>query len=143
MKTRDAEVVQRQRVVVVERDRTLIALQRVGGAARLVQRHAPFIPQLRTVGLRGHRLVVETGGGGTILPQQVHFGHGLRDQAAVLAVLQRELVLLERLRVVALLPEGQAQVEMREGAAGNRRGFRFSGRRLAAALEGQVRLGAA
>ena len=126
---RHAEVVQRERVVRVERDRTLVALKRVGGAPGLVQRHAALVPQLRAVGMLLHQLLVQARGGRAVLAQQVHLGHRLRDETTVFAVLQRELVFLERLGVVALLPEGQTEVEMGQGAAGNGRGLRLGGRR--------------
>src|SRR5258708_15655885 len=45
------------------------------------------------------------------------FRHRLTDEAAILAALDREAVFAQRLGVVALLPEREAEVVMRELAA--------------------------
>ncbi len=60
--------------------------------------------------------VVRRHGARDVAPQQVHFGDRLLDEAALFAACERELVLAQRLGVVALLPEGEAQVEVRQRA---------------------------
>jgi hypothetical protein len=108
-----------------------------------VERDTALVPELGAVGLLGDQLLVQPRGGLSVLTQQVDFGHRLRHQATILAALQGEGVFLERLVVVALLPEGQTQVEMGQGATGNRRRLRIGHRRFDSAFERQVRLGAA
>ena len=81
--------------------------------------------------------------------QEVNLRHRLADEAAVLAALDREAVFTQRLRVVALLPEREAEIVMRELGALGDLGRRHVPQPLlgrlafgAVALERQVRLGA-
>ena len=81
-------------------------------------RHTPaLVPQLGRVGELAHQGVVELERRGQLAAQQVHLGHGLQGQPPVLARVQRQPVLAQRLLVQALLPEGQAQVVVRQRAA--------------------------
>ncbi len=48
----------------------------------------------------------------------MHLGHGLANEILVLVTVERELILLERLGVVALLPEGESEVVVREMTVG-------------------------
>src|SRR5206468_6753566 len=66
------------------------------------------------------------------------FGHRLAHQTPVFAALDREPVLAQRLCVVALLPEREPEVEMRELAALGDLGRGL----LAQALLGRLALGA-
>ncbi len=79
-----------------------------------MQRHTELAPDLgaRVLGLQ-HALV-ELDRLRRLAHEQVHLGHRLEHERAVFTALQRELVLAKRFGVVALLPEGEAEVEVRE-----------------------------
>jgi len=66
----------------------------------------------------------------------MHLGHRLQHQASVLAAVERQPVLAQRLDVVALLAEGEAEVVMRQRAPRGdlRLGLRAQALLLAAAL---------
>jgi len=113
-----------------------------------VQADGALVPELRGVGELLHQAVVELERGGQVVADQVHLGHRLQHQAAVLAAVEGEAVFAQRLDVVPLLAEGEAEVEVREqlplghlgahrlegGAAAERLGLPL--------LEGEVGLGA-
>ena len=102
------EVVPRQGVRAVERDGALVRIPGGVAAAGLVQADSPLVPDLRGIGMFLDERVVELERAGQVPPQEVDLGHGLQREPAVLAVVEREPVLLQRLRVVA--PSGGRRV---------------------------------
>jgi hypothetical protein len=50
----------------------------------------------------------------------VKLGHSLEIEPAILSCIQGELVFPERIVVIALLPQSQAEIVVREESAGNR-----------------------
>ncbi len=111
---RHAEVVEREHVRAVGCNRLLVALRRVGVASVLVQRDPALVPQLGRVRELLQQTVVQLHGGRRVLAQQVHLGHGLQDQRAILAAVERQAILAQRLGQVALLPEGKPEVVVGE-----------------------------
>ena len=76
---------------------------RLAGAEPRSSRRTPFVQLQRRTQLP---------------PQQIDLRHRLEIEPAILAGLQREAVLPERLLVIPLLSERQAEVEMGEGGTG-------------------------
>ena len=66
------------------------------------------------VGILPHQPLVELERGAQIAPEQVHLGHRLEVEPAVLPGLERQAIFAQRLVVIALLPEGEPEIEVRE-----------------------------
>src|SRR6188768_1997363 len=84
-----------------------------------------LVPELGRFCVLFHQLVVELQRGREIATQDVNLGHGLEVEPAVLASVERELVLPQRIVIVALLPQRQSQVVVSQKRAGD--GNRGSG----------------
>ena len=109
-----AEIVVRDRVVRIGLQRLAIIPGRFGESAALVHRDTALVPQLRAVRRLEDQVVVERDRALGILAQQVHLGHRLQHERPILAAFERKLVLALRLGVVALLPEREPEVVVRE-----------------------------
>src|SRR5438045_1036587 len=74
--------------------------------------------------------------------EQVNLGHGLKDEVALFTALQRNSVLTQGLRVVALAPECESEVVSRELALAGHLQLRLSAllvrRARTAALDRQI-----
>src|ERR1051325_3371057 len=108
------EVVPGERVLGIHLHRLAVGGQRIVGAARLVQHDSTLVPQLGRVGHLAQQRVVQLERRGEVVLQQVHLRHRLQRQPPVLAPLQRQAILPQRLVVVALLPEGEPEVVVRQ-----------------------------
>ena len=113
---RDAEVVVRDRVRRIDLERATIARRGRGVLPLLVQRHTALAPELGRILLREQDLVVQLDRRRRILLEQMHLGHRLPNEILILVTVEREPVFLQRLGVVALLPEGEAEIVVREVA---------------------------
>ena len=147
---RDAQVVVRDGVRRIEGERATIAFRGRRMLPLLMQRDAALAPDLGRVLLRENDLVIELDGGRRILLQEMHLGHCLPHEIFILVSLEREIVLLERFGVIALLAEGETEVVVREMAVGGQlergraallaRGHELVVPRRVVAIEGEVRL---
>ena len=117
MRQHDADVVPRERVAGIDLRRLAVGRQRVRRSARLMQHDAALVPELGRVGDLMDQRLVQLERIGEVALEEMHFRHRLAHQPAILAALDREAVLAQRLGVVALLPEREAEVVMRELAA--------------------------
>ena len=110
----DAEVVPGEGVGAVGGDRVLVRGGGLIATAGLVQADAALVPQLRHPRVLPQQLVVELERRRMVPPQQVHLRHRLQHERAVLARLQRHAVFAQRLGEVALLPEREPELVVRE-----------------------------
>ncbi len=95
---------------------------RLGPPPGLVEAHPALVPELGRIGEVAHQPFVQLERRTQLPPQQVHLRHRLEVEPAILAGLEREPVLPQRLVVIPLLPERQAEVEVSEGASRRRAG---------------------
>ncbi len=145
----DADVVPGERIARIDFGRLPIGSERLARPSRLMQHHAALVPELGRIGDIVDQRLVQLERVAEVALQEVNLGHRLADKAAVLATLDREAVFAQRLGVVALLPEREAEIEMREFGALGDLGKRHVPQSLlgrlpfgAIALQRQVRLGA-
>ena len=110
----DPQVARGERVPGIGLERLAVALGGFLESSILMQRDAALVPELRARGLVAKRLVVHGHGLLHVARQQVHLGHRLTHEVALLAALEGDPVFLERVLIVPLLPEGHAEVEVRE-----------------------------
>jgi hypothetical protein len=114
---RHAGVVPGEAVLRVDLGGAAVRVEPLVDAARLVQDDATLVPELGGVGRFLDQRFVQLERRAEVAPQQVHFRHRLEDEAAVLTALDGEAVLAQRFDVVALLPEREPEVEVRQLAA--------------------------
>src|SRR4029077_12762973 len=111
---RDTEVVVRDRISLIGLDGPAVALGGLLVRGSLVEGDAALIPQFRTVRALGNQTIVGRDASRDVLAQELQLRDGLLYERALLATLQCELVLAKRLRIVSLLPEREAKVEVRQ-----------------------------
>ena len=116
---KDAQIVPGQLIRRVGAHSLLVGGERVSAPAGLMETHPPLVPQLGRVGVLGHERVVEAQGRADIPTQQMDLRHGLQVEAAILAFIEALLILAERVVVIALLPERDAEIVMGERSALN------------------------
>ena len=90
---------------------------RFGPAAGLMQADAALVPQLRRIGILADQSIVKPERGGKIALEQVNFRQRLEAQSVVLARLECQPVLGDRLLQIPFLPERQSEVVVRERTA--------------------------
>ena len=133
-----AGVVPGEGVARIDVGRLAIRRERIGRTAGLVQHHAALVPELGRVRNLVKERLVQLERIGEVALEEVHLGHRLAHEAPIFPTLDRQAILAQRLRVVALLPEREPEVVVRELAAlGD-----FRRRLLAQALLGRLALGA-
>ena len=82
-----------------------------------MEAHAALVPELGRIGYVAEQPVVQLERRAELAAEQVHLGHRLESEPAILAGVEREPVLAQRFVVVALLPEREPEVEVGEGRA--------------------------
>ena len=112
-RARHAEVVPRQRVGGIGVDRLAIRAARLLAPPGLVQADAPLVPQLGIAGLPLEQPVVELDRRAEVLPQQVGLGHRLERGGLVLAGLERQPALPQRLGEIASLAKRHREAQVR------------------------------
>ncbi len=140
------EVVPGQRVVGIDVECGVVCRTGLVAPAGMLQTDPALIPQLGRLGVLGDQRRVQLERSRDITPQQMHFGHGLAHQAGIFAGVERQLVLPQRLDVVALLPEREPQIVVGERSTladpGPRHLMRLRGVQAAIAIEREIALGA-
>ena len=82
-----------------------------------MQHDAPLVPELRRISSLVDEGLVKLERVGEVALEEVHLRHRLPHQPPILAALDREAIFAQGLRVVALLPEREPEIVVRELAA--------------------------
>ena len=132
------DVVPRERVAGIHLRRLTVRDHGVRRPPRLMQHDTPLVPELRRIGDFVDERLVELERVREVALEEVHLRHRLAHQPPILAALDREAIFAERFGVIALLPEREPEVVMRQLAAFHhfRRGL------LAQPVLGRLALGA-
>jgi hypothetical protein len=112
-----SDVVPGEPVAGVDLDGSLVGVDGLLAPARLVEADPALIPELGRVAVVAHQAVVQLQGRSQLPAEQVNLGHGLQVEPSVLSRLERQPVLPQRLVVIALLPEREAEIEVGEERA--------------------------
>ena len=110
----DADVVPRQRVPRIDFRRVPVGRERVRRLAGLMQHDAALVPELGRIGDLVDQRFVDLERIGEVALEEMDFGHRLAHQLPILAAFDREPILPQRLRVVALLPEREPEIVVRQ-----------------------------
>src|SRR5690242_13487750 len=103
-----------------------------------MQADPALIPELGGAGIILDQEVVELEGCVQISSEQVDFGHGLEIQPPILPGIEPELILSERLFVVALLPKSKTEVVVSQQRARNRLRRGGNARRRRASIQSEL-----
>ncbi len=114
VRARNAEVVARQGVPVVQLERASIRALGLLEVARLMRRDPALVPQLGAVGLDLDGLVVEGQRARSVPPEQPQLGARLADQEVVFSARRGEPELAVRLRQQPARAKGGSEVVVGE-----------------------------
>ncbi len=127
--TEHAEIVPAERILRIDRDGLFVGHRGFLPPPRLMQADPALVPELGGGRILGEEQVVQLKCGRDVPTQQVHLRHRLPDETGIFAGVERQPVLPEGLDVVALLPEGEPEIVVRQGRALRHRGARHRGPR--------------